>query len=107
MSLTVSFVLSVKCFLEISESWGIGQTEKTEKTEKNSHFHISTTAFARAPSGVRKDSTGFDVGVTSVNVVHSVAIRLLPWPALRLSDFFFSFLKGVMLLLFGFLIGCY
>ena len=49
-----------------------------------SHFHISTTAFARAPSGVRKDSAGFIVGVTSVNVVHSVAIYLLPWPALRL-----------------------
>ena len=36
---------------------------------------------------MRKDSAGFVVGVTSVNVVHSVAICLLPWPALRLSDF--------------------
>ena len=62
-----------------------------------SSFHISTTAFARAPSGVRKDSAGFDVGVTSVNVVHSVAICLLPWPALRLSDFF---LRGFCCLFF-------
>ena len=49
---------------------------------------------------MRKDSAGFVVGVTSVNVVHSVAICLLPWPALRLSTCFFSFLKGVLLLLF-------
>ena len=49
---------------------------------------------------MRKDSAGFDVGVTSVNVVHSVAIHLLPWPALRLSTCFFSFPKGVLLLHF-------
>ena len=38
--------------------------------------------------------------LTSENVVHSVAILLLPWPALRLSNCFFSFLKGVLLLHF-------
>ena len=39
--------------------------------------------------------------LTSENVDHSVAIHLLPWPALRLShSFFFSFLEGVLLLLF-------
>ena len=49
---------------------------------------------------MRNDPAGFVVGVTSVNVVQSVAISLLPWPALRLSTCFFSFLKGVLLLLF-------
>ena len=38
--------------------------------------------------------------MSSENVVHSVAIHLLPWPALRLSTCFFSFPKGVLLLHF-------
>ena len=63
---------------------------------RHSPFHISTTAFARAPSGVRKYSAGFMWSC----VDHSVAIHLLPWPALRLSTCFFSFLKGVLLLHF-------
>ena len=38
--------------------------------------------------------------MTALIDVHSVVIVLLPWPALRLSSFFFSFVKGVLLLHF-------